>query len=176
MISADKRVLPPMAIMLGQVFKDQLFYNGSESDTLLAISETNFINDELALDYLKHFNNHTDKAKHLESKRLLVMEVRRSHATYEFRHTIRMRASFRPGFHYDIHNHCSRLKVKVFERYKHCHEDYLAEEVNLGGADFSNADFLAMLPRMGVHNVKRRVILSSWEKAGILSFNPEIVL
>lgn len=58
-ISADGMANHPMVIMQGAVFKEKLFNYNLSDETLLAMSETGFTNDRLALDYIRHFDKHT---------------------------------------------------------------------------------------------------------------------
>ena len=63
----------------------------------------------------------------------------------------------------------------MFQSYKCYHQEYYVEHVTWGGVDFDKADFLSILQRMSDHTLKARVIRSSEAKAGLFSFNPQVV-
>ena len=79
----QQRMLPPMVIIKKAIL-EKYFRNDLDNDTLLAMSETGFTNDQLAIEYIKHFEEHAKKPKHNQGcKRLLVIDGHGSHMTQE---------------------------------------------------------------------------------------------
>jgi acylphosphatase len=60
-ISGDGEVLPCLVICAAQLHLEGWVHNNLDGDTLMAISETGYTNDELALEWLKHFEKFSKK-------------------------------------------------------------------------------------------------------------------
>ncbi|EED11569.1 hypothetical protein TSTA_008650 [Talaromyces stipitatus ATCC 10500] len=58
-ISAVGNTIPPLLIFTGKVILESWFQYLKEDEWKVTISETGFSNDEIAYDWLKHFNEHT---------------------------------------------------------------------------------------------------------------------
>lgn len=57
--------------------------NDLKNDIVLSTSDSEYSNDALALDWLKHFDNHSKRTQK-EVYRLLLLNEYESHLTYEF--------------------------------------------------------------------------------------------
>lgn len=63
-ISAGERDIPPMIILAGkQILKRWAVGNDLDDDVLFAVSDTGYSNDDLAMDWLRHFNAHSKKTQ-----------------------------------------------------------------------------------------------------------------
>jgi acylphosphatase len=60
-ISGDGVVLPYLVICAGQVHLEGWVYNNLDGDILMAVLDTGYSNDELALEWLKHFERFSAK-------------------------------------------------------------------------------------------------------------------
>ena len=77
------KVLPPMVILAATQFLGRWFNNDIEDNTLFAVSETGYSNDELSLDWVKHFDKYSSRCQK-GGWWLLLLDGYGSHCTYEF--------------------------------------------------------------------------------------------
>jgi hypothetical protein len=83
-ISGGGRVIDPMVIFKGtNILNKYALENDLTNGTLFATSDTGYINDELAIEWLKHFDQQT-KMTRLGDWRLLIIDGFGSHMTEEF--------------------------------------------------------------------------------------------
>ena len=83
-ISAGGRDIPPMVIIAGVLILEKWAQqNDLNDDVLLTTSPTGYSNDDLAIDWLKHFDKHSRKGQ-VGAWRMLIMDGYGSHMTYEF--------------------------------------------------------------------------------------------
>jgi hypothetical protein len=84
-ISASGATIDPLVIMQGVVFLKKHFNNNLADSTLLGMSDTGFTNDQLSLEWLKHFHLQTNRGcGNQVTKRLLLMDGHGSHLTIKF--------------------------------------------------------------------------------------------
>ena len=83
-ISAGGRDIPPMVIIAGVLILEKWAQqNDLNDDVLLTTSPTSYSNDDLAIDWLKHFDKHSRKGQ-VGAWRMLILDGYGSHMTYEF--------------------------------------------------------------------------------------------
>jgi len=82
-ISRVGKVIKPMIVMSGIVFKEQHFDNDLDDDVLFGISESRYTNDRLSFEWIKHFDKQTKDSKKGKYK-LLIIDGHGSYLTYEF--------------------------------------------------------------------------------------------
>ena len=58
-VSGSGFALPPMIIISGIIFLEKYFMNELSDDVLLATSDTGYMNDQLSLDQIHHFDAYT---------------------------------------------------------------------------------------------------------------------
>ena len=110
--------IPPIIINSGVNHLAKWFNNDIYDNTLFAISKTGYSNDELSLEWLKHFDRESAKTQ-LGVWRLLLMDGYGAHETFEFitycnQHKI---MPFRMPPH--TTHLLQSLDVVVFQPYKH---------------------------------------------------------
>jgi hypothetical protein len=81
-VAATGRVIPPFLIFAGKVLISS-WYADLPRNWVIAVSATGWINNELALAWLKHFDAHT-KASSAGAYRLLIIDGHESHCSVEF--------------------------------------------------------------------------------------------
>ena len=175
-ISAGGRNIPPMVIIAGVLILEKWTQqNDLNDDVLLTTSPTGYSNDDLAIDWLKHFDKHSRKGQ-VGAWRMLIMDGYGSHMTYEFftyakRNHIEL---FRLPPH---STHLTQpLDVGCFQPFKHYHSEGIDEMVRLGGADFDKLDFLSIFQRMRNQTFTSSTILSSFRNTGLVPYNPNVVI
>jgi hypothetical protein len=82
-ISAGGRVLPAFLILSGQVHMAHWYQQAElEDDIAIVTSATGYSNDEISLEWLKHFDTHLKPT--VGTYRLLIFDGHGSHCTWEF--------------------------------------------------------------------------------------------
>jgi hypothetical protein len=81
-VAATGRIIPPFLIFAGKVLIST-WYAGLPRSWVIAVFPTGWINNDLALAWLKHFDAHT-KASSAKAYRLLIIDGHKSHCLVEF--------------------------------------------------------------------------------------------
>ena len=82
-ISASGYVIPPFVIVPRVNLPSKFFYNNLDTDAMLKTSLNGYIDDQIALEWLEHFNIHTTPSDE-NQKRLLLLNGHDSHTTLKF--------------------------------------------------------------------------------------------
>jgi hypothetical protein len=67
------------------------------------------------------------------------------------------------------------LDIGIFQGYKHYHQESLEKHVRFSRIDFDKVEFLALLDGIRKATFKSSTIMSSFQKAGLIPFQPEVV-
>ncbi|KAL6152046.1 hypothetical protein ACJBU6_08936 [Exserohilum turcicum] len=81
-VNASGWCLPPLVILSGKVHQSS-WYNGLPPDWVIGVSDNGWTTDQLGVEWVKHFNQHT-AARTAGVYRLLILDGHSSHATPEF--------------------------------------------------------------------------------------------
>ena len=68
------------------------------------------------------------------------------------------------------------LDVGVFQSMKHYHAKGIDQAMRTGQSEFNKLDFLHLFPTLKRQTMTPRTILGSWEKTGLVPYNPSVVL
>ena len=175
-ISAGGRTTLSMLILSGKQIKVKwALENDLDDEILLATSELGYSNDELAIQWLVHFEKHS-RVGQVGAWRLLILDGYGSHLTFEFftfaqEHKIEL---FRLPL-YSTHL-TQPLDVGCFQPYKHYHAEALDDAVRAGGVDFDKLDFLSIFQHMRNQTFTKSTILSSFKKTGLVPYDLNMVL
>jgi hypothetical protein len=175
-ISAAGEVIPPMLILKAVQHLFQWYAHTHIPDNyLLGVSDTGYNNDELALDWIQHFEKYSAQFQR-GVWRLLIFDGFGAHLTKQFidycdKHNI---------IPFSLPSHTSHLlqplDVTVFQPFKHWHKKTVEVAVRTGCIDFNKVEFLHEIQSIRSRTFKKGMILSAWEKSGLFPLNPEIVL
>ncbi len=149
--------------------------NDLDEDILLATSQTGYSNDELALQYLEHFEIHSQKSQ-IGVWRLLILDGYGSHLNYKFykyaqKHYIEL---FRLPPH---STHLTQpLDVGCFQPFKHYHAEAIDDAIWSGSEDFGRLELLAKFQFMRTQTFKKSIIKPAFKNTRLIPNNPEIVL
>lgn len=173
-VSGIGNSIASMLILKGSLFMEK-WYQGLEDDVLVGLSETGYINDQLALHWIQHFEAESKKTQQ-GLYRLLICDGFDSHCTKEF---IEFCDSHRIIL-YCLPPHTSHflqpLDVNVFQPYKHWHAEAVDEAARTGCIDFNKTEFLHCFTRIKQETFKESTIRNSFRKTGLIPYDPEIVL
>ncbi|KAE8183083.1 hypothetical protein CF328_g8303 [Tilletia controversa] len=143
-VSASGSHIPPMVILAASQHSEAWVKNDLDKDTLIAVSESGYSDDILALRWIKHFNV---KTKNLSRghKRLLIFDGHGSHCTKQFLQV----CTDNDIIPFSLPPHSSHflqpLDVAVFQPYKHWHRDAIDKATRTGCTSFGKTEFLAAL-------------------------------
>jgi len=174
-ISGDGEVLPLLIVLSGQLHLEGWINNELDGDTLMAISDSGYTNDEISLAWLKHFDKFSAK-RQTGAWRLLLLDNYGSHATkelldYSDEHKILL---------YFLPPHATHflqpLDVVVFQPYKHWHAEAVDAATRTGCTNFNKVEFLAALQSIRLQTLKQSTILSAWKQTGLIPWNPDVVV
>jgi hypothetical protein len=166
---------PSFIIMAGALIKEKCFNNNLDPRIKFGMSDSGYSNDELGFEWIQHFNQYTRDSIRGEW-RLLIMDGHSSHMTHEFI-TYCYDNKIHPFLLPAHSTHLLQpLDISIFQLMKHHHQQVLEEAVWFGGIDFNRTDFLACFQAISDQTFKTATIHSAWQKSGLSSFTPKVVL
>jgi hypothetical protein len=173
-INAAGFSIPPYIILSAQC-KQWGWFDEIEPDYEVQTSETGYINDVLAYEWIQRFYNCT--AKHRKgSHTLLLCDGFGSHLTYEFINFCESKnilCFFLPAH---SSHFLQPLDVGVFHAYKHYHSEAVAAATRSGCEKFTRKEFLAAIGAIRKATFKPRTIKNGFAMTGIVPFNPMVVV
>jgi hypothetical protein len=169
-------MIPPFVIAPGKVHL-RYWYDQSSlpKDMVVALSENGWTNDDLALQWIKHFDKHT-KDRVIGTYRLLILDGHGSHITPEFDNYCtenRIVTIYMPSHTSHL---LQPLDVGCFGAFKTAYGKLVADLVRQGIFHIDKADFLAMYCEAHQSIFTESTIKNSFKATGLVPFNPEIVL
>ena len=174
-IQAGGSVIPPMIIQQGKNHLERSFPAGLDDTVLCAVSSTGYLNDELALQWLLHYDKFTRNSA-LGPYRMLIFDGFGAHLMFDF-----------ISFCWDnniipvcLPPHATHLMqpldVVCFQPYKHYHSEALNTNTRIGRTEFGVTDFLAELASVRSQTFKSRTICSAFRHTGLVPLSADIVL
>ena len=144
-ISGDGKVIPLQIILSGKIHQEWWYTCTSlEEDALVSVSNSGFSNDQLSLEWIKHFEVHSAKSQ-TGAHQLLLLDGYRSHCTYEFLE--HCEKNLITPFCLPPHatHLLQSLNIVVFQPYKHWHAEAVDAVARTGCMDFNKIEFLEAL-------------------------------
>ena len=175
-ISAAGATIPPLIILKAvNVLLKWSQQNDLEDQCVLGASESGYSNDDLALEWLQHFIDHTRKGR-IGRYILLIVDGFGSHMTLQFFQLAT--ASDIILFKLPAHStHITQpLDVGVFQPYKTAHGNEIEKAVRNGDAKFNRLSFLAALREMRASVFINGTIRNAWRRCGLWPYDPDVVL
>jgi hypothetical protein len=174
-ISADGHYIPPFIIFGGKCILAGWFDICDEPDYTIGMSDSGYINDLLAFQWIQHFDRHT-KRRMLGVKRLLLCDGYGSHMTYEFIDFCEKNDIIL----YFLPPHTSHLlqplDVGVFQAYKHWHSEAIEDATQTGCGKFTKVEFLSALFEIRRKTFKSRTLRHAFGLTGLNPWNPSVAL
>jgi DDE superfamily endonuclease len=106
------------------------------------MSDSGYSNDQIQMEWVRHFNKHT-KARTKGAKRLLLCDGYNSHLEYDFVEYCWQEGIIPFAFIPHTTHLAQPLDVKIFQPLKHYHSEAIDGAVRTGDSDFSKTEFLA---------------------------------
>lgn len=167
----DRSVLPPMIILPGQLHLERWLNNELDGDTLTAVSDTRYINDEIALSWLEQFDK-CSAMKQVGRKGLLLMDNHISHQTFEFLKYAREKGILLYYLPPHATHFLQPLDVVIFQPYKHWHAEAVDAATRTGCYNITKVDFLASLQSIRRQIFEKNTVRSAFRKTRIIPWNP----
>lgn len=174
-ISAAGDVIDPFIVVSGKILQAQHFRNELGVDTILATSESGFVNDQLLIQWLMHFNK-LSKVSQRGIRRVLIWDNQVCHhskAIIEYAAAVNITLIFLPPH---TTHFLQPLDVAVFQQYKHFHRKKVNEAADLGWTKFNKTSFLTGLAEVRKDTFKPNTIRAGFRMTGIYPLNPSVVL
>ncbi|CAG9953466.1 unnamed protein product [Clonostachys rosea f. rosea IK726] len=167
-ISAGGRVIPAFLILSALTHVANWYdeIQGLDPDTRVAVVESGYSNDELALNWLQHFNEHSRKGQ-VGAKRLLLVDGHGSHHTAQFIEFCDNNGIIPFGMPSNLTHLLQPLDVCVFQPYKDYHGLALDRLVRDGAIEITKLEFLSIIEEIRKKAFKESTIKSAFKKAGI---------
>jgi hypothetical protein len=173
-VSTNGFVIPPVIIFSARQVLLRWF-NHLQHDERVAVTDSGYINDQLAYQWIQHFHKSTkDQTKGVY--RLLICDRFGSHLTYEFVRFCeinRIILFFLPPHSSHI---LQPLDVGVFSVYKHYHSEAVEDATVTGCEKFTKDEFLSAIASIRSKTFKLSTIKLGFRLTGLWPINPSLVL
>jgi DDE superfamily endonuclease/Tc5 transposase DNA-binding domain len=169
-------MIPPFIIAPGKVHL-RYWYDESSlpKDMVVALSENGWTNDDLGLQWLKHFDKHT-KDRVIGTHRLLILDGHGSHITPEFDNYCTENRIVTICMPPHTSHLLQPLDVGCFGAFKTAYGKLIQDLARRGIFHIDKADFLAMYCQAHKSIFTESTIKNSFKATGLIPFDPEAVL
>lgn len=174
-IAASGHVLPCAVVLRAAYILEKHVVPTLHGDTLLAVSETGYANDEIHLDWIRYFNLRT-QARQVGVYRLLVIDSASHHLSWDLWQYCVARNIILFTFPPHSTHILQPLDVVCFQPLKHYHSLAIRDAVANGDSEFKKAEFLAVLDGFRRQTFKSTTIKAAFQRVGFVPFNPDIVI
>lgn len=174
-INGSGSAIPPFVILAGKVHQ-RGWYRDLPADWVVAGSDNGWTSDQLGLEWIKHFNAHTESHTKGTYRLLLLLDGNSSHATPEFDHycctnniiTLRMPA------------HTSHLLQPLdagcFSPLKLLHGQEVQDLVSQGVHHIGKEDFLSIYSKIRQSVLTEQTIKGGFRATGFIPCDPQRVI
>ncbi|KAJ6439193.1 hypothetical protein O9K51_08605 [Purpureocillium lavendulum] len=166
-ISAGGRYTPAFIILAGQNHMAHWYHQQElEPETVLRPTPSGYSNDEISLEWIQHFDKHTEKCRK-GWKRLLIVDGHGSHHTKEFIEYCDKHGIIPFGLPPNLTHLLQPLDVVVFQPLKHYHAKALDLMARDGLVNITKIEFLSCIQDVRKEAFKESTIRSAFKKTGI---------
>ena len=173
-INSTGQVIKPYIILSAKCIL-QGWFDNTEEGSRIDVSDTGYMNDEIAYKYIQHFHRYT-KRQIKGTYRLLLCDGYGSHLTYDFMKFCENQKIIVFFLIPHTSHLVQPLDVGVFHAYKHWHSEAVANASQTGGGKFTKIEFLHALQIIREKTFKKQTIEHGFQYTGIVPYNPSIVL
>jgi DDE superfamily endonuclease len=175
-ICADGYSLPPFVVLQGKLHTHRLYFEeGFSGDTAVALNETGYMNEELNIQYLNHFNKYTSKRR-VGRWRMLIFDGFNSHTAERFIQQCWSSHIVPWALPPHATHLLQPLDVVCFQPLKHYHRKAIDSALRVGIFNFNRLEFIAAFQDMRKQAFKPSTICSSFEATGLIPFDPDKVV
>ncbi len=176
-IRTTGEILPPMIILEGSVFLEKWFIAsvGLHPDTIVGLNDSGYMNDELSMHYIRHFDEYSRKNR-VGAWRMLLSDGFGAHLHYDFVDYCWDNMIIPYSLPSHITHKMQPLDVACFQPLKHYHRQYIDKAVRLGATRFPVVEFFSAFEYIRNQAFKPSTIISAFKETGIHPWNPQKVL
>ena len=172
-ISTTDYVLPPFVIFPGQQIQQSWTDKTIDGNTVIRVSENGWTNQEIGLEWLKHFDQHTEQ-RTTGRYRLLVLDGHSSHTSLDFiqyceEHNI-IALCLPPHSTHLL----QPLDIGIFSALARLYKQLIQRDAVFGAVRVDNRQFL--LSYQEARKCITKNISGAWTGAGLIPFQPDKVL
>jgi hypothetical protein len=173
-INASGWSIPPFVILSGKLHQASWYRNLPE-DWVIAVSDNGWTTDELGLEWVKHFNQHTES--HTKGAyRLLILDGHSSHATPEFDQYCADNKIITLCMPLHTSHLLQPLDVGCFSPLKTAYGHEVGELARQGVFHIDKDEFLFIYPHVRTLVLSEQNIWSGFRATGLIPSCPERVL
>ena len=159
-ISADKNDYALLAFLIyasAWVLKKWCLENDFSNHITIVVSESEYSNDELSIEWIQYFHTHTE-SRRVETYRMLVMNDHDSHMTTEFLDYVTKHNILLFTFSSHATHLLQSLDIDVFQSYKHWYARDVDTAMRCNETKFKKLDFFALFLTMHAQTMTLRTI------------------
>src|ERR1700716_255881 len=146
------------------------YHDNLQGDERVAVSDSGYTNSELAMEYLRHFIQHsTSSAK----AKLLVMDSHISHEVPEFTILANQHNVHLHTFPSHLTHILQPLDVTVFAQYKHWHRRAIQQAIRNFDTDYNVISFFRDLSEIRIQTFTKGNCMKAFRDSGIWPANYE---
>jgi hypothetical protein len=173
-ISAAGNAAPAMLVISAKTHQ-AAWFESLHDDTLVGVADTGYMNDELMLAWIAHFERHSARQQR-GRWRLLLLDGYGSHHTLEFITYCEEHRIIPFGLPSHSTHFLQPLDVVVFQPYKHWHAEAVDRSARLGCSDYNKLEFFSDFEWFRRQALSPSTIKSAFEKTGIWPYNPTPII
>lgn len=175
-VSAGGNVIaiPAMLVIAAKQHQSSWFQNLHDT-TLVGVADNGYMNDELMVRWIAHFEKHSQRSQR-GAWRLLLLDGYGSHHTYEFIKYCDEHKIIPFGLPSHSTHFLQPLDVVVFQPYKHYHSEAVNRAARLGCSDYNKLEFFNDFEYFRRQALSPGTIRAAFEKTGIWPINAAIVV
>jgi len=167
--------VPPMIILPGVMHLQGWHCNDMPGNYLMAVSESGYSNDDLAIKWIKHFVRFTRDQRE-GAYILLLFDGAWEHCTKQFLEACEENNIIPFCFPPHTTHFLQPLDVVAFQPYKHWHSKAVNEALRTGCTNFNQVEFLAEISTIRNKTFKTSTVKASWRETGLIPWNPAIIV
>jgi hypothetical protein len=165
-INAAGGAAPAMLVITGKVHQAAWFEN-LHDDALVGVADTGYVNDELMLAWIAHFEKHSARRQR-GIWRLLLLDGYGSHHTLEFITYCEEHHIIPFGLRSHSKHFLQPLDVVVFQPYKHYHAEAVDRSARLGCSDYNKLEFFHDFEYFRRQALSQSTIKAAFEKTTVV--------
>ncbi len=151
------------------------YHKNLHGTELVLLSESGYINDKLAMDWLRHFIVHTQSTETSKPKALL-LDSHTSHHHPPFAILAEKYNIYPFTFPSHLTHILQPLDVGIFQPYKHWHKVAVQTAIRSLDLQYDLSSFLRNLPTIRANTFKPQTIIHAFRKAGMWPVNSTVSL
>jgi hypothetical protein len=146
------------------------YYDAIQGDELMLLSESDYSNKQLVIEYLRYFIQYT-KAGLDTPKKLLLMDSHANHRTPDFVLLVYEHQIIPYAFPSYLTHVMQPFDVSIFQPYKHWHKKAIQHVLQNLNINYNITSFLRDLTEIRHNTFKIGTVKNAWKKTGIWPFN-----